>query len=231
VSDSSEFTDTLADELSEQIDVGGLVTGDDVSDQVDPESLGRSLGEVAGAALGRRVGRRVSRWLVSKVPFADPGGDESSSLAGTVAGALFVALRRTFSKPEFREPVVDALRSVTTDWRGRLEEVQTETAAAAGAGAEAAKEAVDEATDEAKATAEEAADAAAAVGDADELDPEQLQTLREGTYRELLEMMEYSQLQSLAKKVDVKANTARDQMIDDIVEQFNSETGEEADGS
>ena len=48
--------------------------------------------------------------------------------------------------------------------------------------------------------------------------------------------MEYSELQSIAKEVDVKANLGRDEMVDAIVEQFNDESesaddegGEESD--
>lgn len=260
MSDTSDLADTVTDELSEQIDVGGLVTGDDVSDQIDGESLGRSVGEVAGAMLGKRLARRIARWVVSKVPLADPGEGEERSLGGRLAGSTVVALQRTFQKPEFREPMMDALQLAATNWRERLDEAESTAEDAAETGeeaaestAETAEETAESATETTQNAAEEAADgaegaaetvtdaadgatdAAKAVSDADELDPEELQSLREETYRDLLEMMEYSQLQSIAKKVGVKANTGREQMLDNIVEQFRSDTdegeGESGDGA
>jgi hypothetical protein len=51
--------------------------------------------------------------------------------------------------------------------------------------------------------------------------------LRKETYRELLEMMEYSKLQSIAKEAGVKANQEREEMIDAIVDQFDAEETED----
>ena len=48
-----------------------------------------------------------------------------------------------------------------------------------------------------------------------------LREMREETYRELLEVMSYNQLQSIAKEVGVRANLSEEEMTDRIVEAFS----------
>lgn len=48
-----------------RVDVGSLVAGDSVFEQVDGASLGRAVGEAVGAFAGRYLGRAVFDWLVS----------------------------------------------------------------------------------------------------------------------------------------------------------------------
>ena len=217
MSDDRELVEAATDELKDQVDVADLVTGDSITDQVDGASLGRSLGGVLGAILGRRLGRTVGRALRSKI-LRRSDDDEDRSSFGRLVNAVLVAFVRTFQKPKFREPVEDALRKFAesreerlTESKESVEEVETET-----------EEAAEDAASETKEAAEDVAGA--------DLDAAELQALKSETYRDLLEMMEYSQIQSIAKEVGVKANLGREEMVDRIVEQFDETSDESGDG-
>ncbi|SFR49710.1 hypothetical protein [Halogeometricum limi] len=219
MSDSPNLARDVANDVVDEIDVGSVVTGDgDVADELDGESLGRSVGETLGEALGRLVGGNVVRWLLSKLSFWN---DDDPSLAARFGKSLLVAVGRTLAKPEFKEPIGDALRGFVD----RLEEKQQ---AAADAASEASDEATDAAADAADAASDAAEDASDAVSEnaseaAEALESTEMDELRKETYRDLLEMMDYSKLQSIAKESGVKANLSRDEMIDAIVEEFDAE--------
>jgi hypothetical protein len=230
VSDTADVASDVANDVVDEIDVGSVLTGDDdVLDDVDGQSLGRSVGETLGEALGRALGRGLVDWLLSKLTFWD---DDDPSLSARFAKSLLVAVGRTLRKPEFKEPVGDALRGAID----RLEERQEAAKEAAAEASDEATDAADEAketAEDAKASAEEAAeDASDTAGEkaseaAEALQSGQMDELRKETYRELLEMMEYSKLQSIAKESDVKANLPKDEMVDAIVEQFDAEETED----
>jgi hypothetical protein len=219
VSDTADVASDVANDVVDEIDVGSVLTGDDdVLDDVDGQSLGRSVGETLGEALGRALGRGLVDWLLSKLTFWD---DADPSLSARFAKSLLVAVGRTLQKPEFKEPVGDALRGAIDRLEERQEAAKEAAAEASDEAADAADEATETAEDASDATGEKASDAAEALqsGEMDEL--------RKETYRELLEMMEYSKLQSIAKESDVKANLPKDEMVDAIVEQFDAEETED----
>jgi hypothetical protein len=205
VSESVDVKAEVVDEITDQVDVGALVTGDDVTDQLEGESLGRSVGEAVGTTVGRYLGRKATRWLRSTLPFGGDADGEESLLA-RVGGAFVVALGRTLNDEQVRDPLEKTLRQYVEEREQRLQE---------------AKDTASEATDSAS---EAASDATDAVSDAANLDAGQMEELRKETYRDLLEMMEYSKLQSIAKESDVKANQSREEMVDAIVEQFESQS-------
>jgi hypothetical protein len=224
VSESVDVKAEVVDEITDQVDVGSLVTGDDVTDQLEGESLGRSVGEAVGTTVGRYLGRKATRWLRSKLPFGgDTDGDES--LLARIGGAFVVALGRTLNEEQVRDPLEKTLRQYVEERERRLEEAKESASDAADSASDAASDAADS-------TSDAASDAADSVSDAASLDTGQMEELRKDTYRDLLEMMEYSKLQSIAKDAGVKANQSRDEMIDAIVEQFEggSEDESEADG-
>ncbi|WP_458207522.1 hypothetical protein [Haladaptatus sp. NG-SE-30] len=241
MSDTPDPKEAVADELTDQVDIGSLVSGDNVGEQVDGESLGRSFGEAVGALAGRQLGRHVVGRIGSKLPFQS---DEDPSLLRRLATAFVVAIGRTLSRPQFKEPIEDALRGYIEqreEAAQALDEAKETAEEAAEEATEMAEEGADEASDTAEEAASDAEEAAAETEeaaeeatdddsaiDASDLDPDDVQAIREETYRELLETMEYSELQSLAKEVGVKANLQRDELVDEIVEEFNdgSETSE-----
>jgi len=59
-----------------------------------------------------------------------------------------------------------------------------------------------------------------------EIPIDDLDDMREETYREMLEVMSYRDLQSVAKEVDVKANLSQEEMTDRIVEEFSEQQDE-----
>jgi hypothetical protein len=223
MSDTSDPKEVIKEELTEQVDVGSLVTGESVGDQVDGESLGRSFGESVGALAGRKLGRLAVGRLLSKLPFRD-GGDGNPSFLRRLARSFVVALGKTLSQPQFRDPIEKTLREYVEkrEAAGTLDDAK-----------ETAEEAAEKASETAGGDADEASDSAENEDGAEEktgglstndLNPDDVQAIREETYRELLETMEYSELQSIAKEVDVKANLGRDDLVDAIVEQFNDES-------
>ncbi|MDS0299977.1 hypothetical protein NDI76_14610 [Halogeometricum sp. S1BR25-6] len=218
MTDASNLANDVARDVVDEVDVGSALTGGDVTEDLDGESLGRSIGETLGETVGRLLGRGVVNWVLSKLAF---WSDDDPSLSARFGRSLLLAVGRTLKKPEFKEPIGDALRGFVDSLEAR-----GETAAdAAGDAAEQAEDAAESAGD----TAEEAADAAAeeAENAAEKLAAGDMDELRKETYRELLEMMEYSKIQSIAKESGVKANLSRDEMIDDIVDNFD----EDADAS
>ncbi|MDS0293920.1 hypothetical protein [Halogeometricum luteum] len=214
MTDASDLANKVARDVVDEVDVGSALTGGDVTEDLDGESLGRSIGETLGETVGRLLGRSVVNWVLSKLTF---WSDDDPSLSARFGRSLLFAVGRTLRKPEFKEPIGDALRGFVDSLEAR-----GETAAdAAGDAAEGAEEAAESAGD----TAEEAAGAAAeeAENAAEKLAAGDMDELRKETYRELLEMMEYSKIQSIAKQSGVKANLSRDEMIDEIVDNFDAD--------
>lgn len=235
--DDEEFpdpADAVVDELKEQIDVGKAVTGGGIQEQIDGAKLGRAVGRSVGAAAGRRLGRAVGR-RVDDLLQADQEGERSR--LGRVVHAVATATAKTLNHPEYREPIGDVLRTYVGELDDRLGADKASEAVDEAAGA--AEEGIDEAegtAEEARETAEEGTpDASEALsGTGAEALPDDLGEVKRETYRNLLEVMSYEDLQSVAKEVGVRANQKRDDMIDDIVEQF-AESGDaaadESDGS
>ncbi|QLG28728.1 hypothetical protein HUG10_14790 [Halorarum halophilum] len=256
MSDEPDPKAAIVEEVREQADVGDLLAGGDIEDQLDGESLGRTLGKSLGAMAGRQLGRRIARRVRDWLPFvSDP--DRELSLPGRVLRALVVAIGRTFSQPQFQDAVGDALQGIAE--RGEEAQETAEDAAetagetaeeAADQATETAEDAADQATDTAEGVADQATDAAGGAADAageaadaageaadtatgagsDAVEALQGDTgdLKRETYRELLDVLSYSDLQSVAKSVDVKANLGREEMTNAIVEQFAEEEAQEA---
>ena len=249
MSDEPDPKAAIVEEVREQTDVGDLLTGGDIEDQLDGESLGRTLGASLGALLGRQLGRQMARRLLDRLPLvSDP--DRERSLPGRVLRALVVAVGRTLSRPQFQDAVGDALEEIAE----RGEEAQETAESAAETAEETAEGTAEEATDTAEAAADQATDTAAGVADtateaaegaadaageatdtatdagSDAVEALQGDTgdLKRETYRELLDVLSYSDLQSVAKSVDVKANLGREEMTDAIVEKFAEEEAQEA---
>ncbi|MCO8252294.1 hypothetical protein NKF26_00585 [Haladaptatus sp. AB618] len=253
MSDTPDPKEAITDELSDQVDVGSLVKGESVGDQVDGQSLGRSFGESVGALAGRKLGRVAAGQLLSKLPFQG-SDDENPSLLGRLASAFVVALGKTLRKPQFRDPIESSLREYvekreSTETLDDAKETTEEVVESLGEGEDEDGESDEKESDEKKSDEKESDEKKSDEKESDEggtdaadvdLNPDDVQAIREETYRELLETMDYSELQSVAKEVDVKANLGRDEMVDAIVEQFNdgeedeaadAEDGEEGEGA
>jgi hypothetical protein len=190
----SSLTDTVAEEVSDQVDIGEVVKGEGVVDQLEGSSLGRAVGEAVGAFLGRRLGDLLFGRLLGRLGIAD---GENTTRTGRLLRGLGVATARTLATPAVRDPAESALRNLIEKREGSAGE-----SAGEGGG-----------ENDGEATAE--------------VDAETLQSLKRETYRDLLERMDYAELQSLAEDAGVKANQKRETLVEELVEQFGDESAED----
>ncbi|WP_313692228.1 hypothetical protein [Halorarum halobium] len=229
MSDAPDPREALLDEFTEQTDLRDLVSGDDLTERLDLESLGRAVGRALGATVGRRLGRELSRRVRSAVPFVG-GSDRDRPSVGRVLEALAVAVVRTVSRPPYRGAIGDALSALVEKREAAREAAESAESTVEDA-TEAAGETAESATETAGETAESAADAASDAGSsAADVLPTDRDDIKRDTYRELLEVLSYSDLQSVAKSVDVTANLSREEMIDAIVEEFSAGDVERGEG-
>lgn len=215
----SGLKETVTDEVADQVDAGDVVSSGAITDKLDGAKLGRAVGEAVGASLGRRVGDLLFGRLLSKLGIGD---GEQSTRTGRVLSAVGVALGRTLSKPQFRDPLKSALRDLVASREAADEETDGEE----GDG----EETDGEETDGEESDGEES-DGDETDGEEDtpaEIDAETLQSLKRDTYRDLLDRMDYSELQSLAKDSGVKANQKREDLIDALIEEFGGDSEKES---
>lgn len=153
---------------------------------------------------------------------AEGAVDTTESAAEEATDAADEATDAAEETEETAESAVDEAADAAEGATGTAED------AAEGA-ASTAEDAAEGAASTAEGAAETAAEAAPGLGDdvdASALDAEDVESIREETYRDLLETMDYSEIQSIAKDAGVKANQKREDMIDDIVENFEAGEGD-----
>ncbi|WP_135305293.1 hypothetical protein [Haloarcula amylovorans] len=223
-------TSRVADAVTESVDV--LTNSlewvpDELAEDGDGTSTGRAVGARIGREIGAVLGRSVGELVAAELR------EESSS--DDVLGEV-----REFLVAVFSELLTDA------DADSALAEIQEtarslpEQAGEEAAGEEEESSADDGSTDEAEAEADEAEAADEAEEGESESDgedgagvtsPEELDNLREETLREILDLMSYDELQSIAKKVGVKANLDTETMRERIVEEFTADEEDAGDAA
>lgn len=209
----TDVSEKVIDEVTDQVDAADVVSGGSVAEQVDGARLGRAVGESVGAMVGRQMGDLLVSRLARKLGFGDE--DEPATRSGRLLRALAIAGARTLSNPEIRDSFESWLRQAVADRESADGEAAEGEEAEAAEGEAAEGEETETAEDETTVS---------------DIDPDTLKSLKRDTYRDLLERMEYSELQSLAKDVGVKANVKREELIDRLVEQFgDGEDDAEAD--
>lgn len=219
--------------------VSGAVDGDDLSSLLDGEdgagSVGRELGARAGRELGATIGRELGELVAADVM----DGKEPRAILADVKRRV-----RDLLLELLRDLDVDALVSRLTDAVGGVvsggsptdavdsllpEEDGSDGESVESGGAEGTEESQE--TDEAGAEDQQGGDESIPDGDLSSLSADDLSSLKEDTYRELLEVLSYRDLQSIAKEVGVKANLGEDEMTDRIIEQFSEQSdGDASDG-
>ncbi|MBV0924123.1 hypothetical protein KTS45_07880 [Halomicroarcula limicola] len=224
MSDTSRVADAVTESvavLTDSLDwVPDELAGDGDEEASPGHAVGARIGGEIGAVLGRSVGELVANGLQE--------GNSSDDVLGEV---------REFLVAVFSELLTDAdADSALAEIRETARSLPEETADEEGTDEESADEAGEDessADDESvEAAGSEAADEAEeAEAEADGEDgagvtsPEELDNLREETLREILDLMSYDELQSIAKKVGVKANLDTETMRERIVEEFTAEEG------
>ncbi|WP_247729161.1 hypothetical protein [Halovivax limisalsi] len=248
MSENDTMTEVVVEEATERLDVRGLVDGESLQDQVDSARVGRAvgarLGEAAGRQLGAAVGRRVHETLADVDRETNPR-DLGRGLAGAVRGGVSDAVStsrergsalatlvdsardaglgsalaellegepgeseteaskpdETESEPEGQEP--DSHGETDELDSGEAEQAKTDTGASEGEETDSDGEPVEDEVDEI---------------DAEDVEVDDLESFQTDTLRAYLETISYRDLQSIAKDLDVKANLARDEMTDRILE-------------
>lgn len=215
------------------------------------EMLARRLREGESASAGdvlaeiRTFVVDLLRSLLTSTDVRSALGDAREYVASVGPGDLAdeasaAAADATEAAASGAEEVADGVQEVTDEVSDAAEEVVPgeESAEETAAEAEAEKAEVEaEAAEgeaeaaEGEATPEEAAGTGVeGAGVEADVSPEELSELREETLRELLDVMAYEDLQSVAKKVDVKGNLSRDEMTDRIIGAFaDGESGDDGD--
>lgn len=230
-SDGSGLREVVVEEVTEQVDVGGLVDGESLQDQFDGASVGASLFGRLGERLGREIGASVGASVHEALERGLEEGESLRDLLDEVVEAAREGLREASEGDGLGE--VRSLAGEAAEAAGLEgivpepeadEEPEDEGEAEGADAAEGAEAEADEAAEadeseaagEAEADAEEMAEAEAEAEDGPSVGD--LEELRTETLRDFLSMLSYTDLQSIAKDLDVRANLSREEMTDRIVE-------------
>lgn len=197
----SAAVETIQESIAQTIDA------DEVESMLEGESTFQAVGRDLGSRVGRELGSIIGRELGAIVAVDVRERKSLRTILGDVTRRLFELLAAVFRNADIESAVsrlVDLGGSVVSDGApGEL----LETVAPGDDGGEDDPDAGDDAT-------------------VSDLSADDLRELREETYRDLLELMSYRDLQSIAKEVGVKANVSQEEMVDRIIEQFSEGTDE-----
>ncbi|MFC7213249.1 hypothetical protein ACFQO4_04030 [Saliphagus sp. GCM10025334] len=212
MSDDPTLQEIVVEEALDYVDIESVFNGDGIGDEVEAGEIGAAAGARIGERFGRSIGERLGRAIQET---ATDAMEEGLSL-------------RTFLKE-----LVVSLRNAIAAW---LEEFGQEALAEQVAAGEAEGDAED--ADEA---GDETGESDAGEGDESETDEKSesesesetdtealvengppsldtLEDLRRETLEDVLEMLSYRDLQSVAKDVGVKANLKGEEMREQIVD-------------
>ncbi|OAQ53566.1 hypothetical protein HTG_04740 [Natrinema mahii] len=248
VSDESGLKGMVADEVKAQIDVADMLGDGSIEDSIDGGEIGAAVGRQFGEQFGRQLGTAVGREVHETVAESLEEGTELGDLPAEVRTAVADGVRDSFAEIEGRDSLESMATSVTegSGVEGLLEGVGGESGGtdAAEPEGEAASEteepSVDEAddSDEADEDAEDSDRTESETEGGEETDEaadsdaepsvEEIEDLREDTLEDFLGVLSYSDLQSVAKDVDVKANLSREEMTAEIVETVTDEGADDS---
>lgn len=206
-SELSTAADAIQESVTQTIDV------DEVESMLEGDTSARSVGQDLGRRVGRELGSVIGRELGAIVAIDIRERKGPRAILADVKRRLVELLRTLLRNADVKSGVtrlVDLGRDIVPD-----------TMPGGMIGSAISREKVDasETEDEGEGDEETATDEAAE----STVSAEELQAMREETYRELLEVMSYQDLQSIAKEVGVKANLSQEEMTEQIIEQFSSE--------
>lgn len=244
VSNGSELKDMVAEEVSKQVDVTDMLGDGAIENGVDGgdigASVGRRFGERMGRKLGSEIGREVHETVSEGLEEGKQLGEIRSELATGVRDAFRTSLRDvdgSGSLSSMAKRVSDGtgLEGFKRDETDTGDGSDSESDAQAQSEPDAASE--DETVDvEADTAAEESSEEPDASGEpgAEQEGPaleladqsvSDLQELRRDTLEDFLGVLSYSDLQSIAKDVDVTANLSREEMTAEIIETVTGDEG------
>ncbi|MFC7231356.1 hypothetical protein ACFQMM_07960 [Saliphagus sp. GCM10025308] len=226
MSDDPTLQDIVVEEALEYVDIESVINGDGIGDKVEAGEIGAAAGARIGEQFGRSIGERLGR-----------------AIQETATDAMEEGL----SLRTFLEELVVSLRNAIAAWLEEFgQEGLAERVAAGEAGGDVgvADEAGDELDESDEGMGDETDDSTAEEGSTDSDEEEEtesdeggeaetdteaivengppsldtLEDLRRETLEDVLEMLSYRDLQSVAKDVGVKANLKGDEMREQIVD-------------
>ncbi|GAB7017847.1 hypothetical protein [Halostagnicola bangensis] len=240
MSDGSDLKQLVADEVSEQIDVADLIGDGSLEDSINGDEIGASVGREFGDRIGRELGGAIGREVHETISEGLEEEKDRSELRSELTAAIKDAFTETLEDLEASDSVASLAKGISEG--SSLEDVleseddedggngEAEEMDEDGGNGEAEEMDEDDAVDESDDAVDEGeedgkvADEDSTTDDeqdsdeGDEPDAGDLEGLRKETLEQFLEIMSYSDLQSVAKDVGVKANLSREEMTERIVE-------------
>ncbi len=206
----------MSDEL-EGSPVTGSLAKALATDEIESMMEGEQTAQSAGQDLGRRVGRELG---------AQIGGEVGATVAADLRERKHPRTIIRNAAKRVRDVLSDVIASINFS---TVISRAIELGESLSVG-EAAEDVIDIATpgeerststdeqETADATDEETEEDAA---DGPDVSSDDLQSMREETYKELMDVMSYRSLQGLAKEVGVQANLSRDELVKRITAEFS----------
>jgi len=209
--DSSGVTEVVRDSVGDALGVDDL---ESMLEGNTPQAVGRELGARVGREYGAFVGRELG--AVVAVDIQERKGPRA--ILADVKRRLKELLQSIVQSVDFRSSLsrLRDLGSAVDAGGGAVELLET---VVPGEEDESEPEDSEEEDESEPEDSEEE-------GIMSEIPIDDLDDMREETYREMLEVMSYRDLQSVAKEVDVKANLSQEEMTDRIVEEFSEQQDE-----
>lgn len=198
--------------------VSDAVDADDIESILADESTARAVGRKLGSCVGRELGAILGREFGAVVAIDVRKRKGPRAILSDVATRVVELLKALIRNANIGA-VISKLTELGTDVFSENTPDKLSESVLSGGEADEAKSG----STEAEATQEESGEMSEEIGEAavSELSVDDLQELKSDTYRELLEVMSYRELQSIAKEVGVKANVEQEEMVDRIVDKFS----------
>ena len=215
--------------------VSGAVDSDELSSLLDGDDSAASVGQELGARAGRELGATIGRELGELVAADVMDGKAPRAILADVKRRvrdLLLELLRGLDVDALVSRVTDAVGGVVSDGSATdaLASITPDEGGDGGAESGTAGSGTADEPDGSESADGESAEGVPD-GDLSSLSADDLSDLKQETYRELLEVLSYRDLQSIAKEVGVKANLGEEEMTERIIEQFSEQSdGENADG-
>ncbi|MFP9192080.1 hypothetical protein [Natronosalvus vescus] len=241
MSDRPSVKELVVDEALEQVDLESALNGGPLRDEIDATEIGSAVGRQVGEQLGRSMGEELGASIQETASTSLEEGRSFRAFIGDLVRAIREALvvwLEDLGLDGIASGVAPTVEETADDGETDADEADAdETTEETGDETEEADEDGDEETEEAD---DEAAEDENEAVEEDESEPnvddngvpdiDDLEDLRRDALEDVLEMVSYRDLQSIAKEVGVKANLEGSEMRDRIVDAVTdeSETSEEA---
>lgn len=236
MSDAKSLSDRVAENVAEQVDTADLLGEGSIEDELDAEELGTAVGADVGERAGRLLGEAIGEAIHEAVATGLDEGKELRAIADDVRTAVRDATADTLREMSDRSGTAVGQAAAAVGASGALQEPDESDADESESDESDAGEldADDERTESegrevSEPEDETEAEQASEAGDDGEADsaPDEAESDEDvpdpPDSPEGFEDMTYRELQLLAKDTGVKANLARDVLVDRLTESLEFE--------